>query len=98
MTDEQYYNMERKQDYGRVASRPFKLKCAVFDIADIEYVIEVEFCEDIIEDTFEARIIDNVPFTAEHVLEDIRAHFDSFIDNVHAKLLRVYDNFNHEIK
>lgn len=97
MTDLQLYNSERKQDYGIVSSRPFKLKCAVFDVTDIEFVIEVEFKE-IIEDVFEAKVIDNLPSTAEHIYEDIKAHFDSFIDNIQIKLHKVYDNFNNEIK
>lgn len=97
MSDEQLYNIERKQEYCNVPSQ-FTLQCSVFDIVDLEYIVPVRFCEDIVEGTFEAKILIDLHIQADHLVEDIRNSFDSFVERASVRLLRVYDNFNHEIK
>jgi len=97
MTDLQQYLRDRKEDSGYIPSR-FTLQCSIFDVVDLEYIYPVEFCEDIIEGTFEARVLTEINVQADHVAEDIRNCFDMFVNRISCKLLRVYNHLNEEIK
>jgi hypothetical protein len=96
-TDLQQYNIDRKASYSIAHCRPFKLKCSVFDVAGMEYLIEVEFRE-ILDDVFEGKAIDNLPLNADHIFHDVNNYFSEFIRNSRAELVKVYDNFNNEIR
>jgi|SRR6187549_98557 len=107
MTDLQQYLRDRKEETGynkwqtedtSGAPSRFVLQCSIFDVVDLEYIYPVEFCEDIIEGTFEARVMTEINVQADHVAEDIRNCFDMFVNRVSCKLIRVYDSFNKEIK
>jgi hypothetical protein len=97
ISDLELYNRERKQEASGVPSR-FTLQCSIFDVVDLEYIYPVEFCEDIIEGTFEARVMTEINVQADHIAEDIRNCFDMFVNRISCKLLRVYNHLNEEIK
>lgn len=96
-SDEQ---QDRIDHYTESSSLPtkFTLNCHVTDVVDLDYIVPVEFCEDIIEGTFEGRILVDLHIQADHLVEDIRNSFDMFVNRMSYKLLRVYDRLNQEIK
>ncbi len=98
MKDLQLYTLERKADSNSNTPSKFVLNCHVTDVVDLDYMVPVEFCEDIIEGTFEGRIMVDLHIQADHLVEDIRNCFDMFVNRISCKLLRVYNHLNEEIK
>ena len=102
MKDLDYYNRERKQDTSgdsttKVPSM-FILECQVSDVVGLDYLIPVQFCEDIVEGTFEAKILVDLCIQASDLFSDINLAFHDKVKRVSYKLIAVYDNFNQEIK
>jgi len=97
MTDLQQYELDSHADMGGAPSK-FIIPCHVTDVVDLDYIVPVEFCEDIIEGTFEGRTLVDLHIQANHLFEDINNCFDAFVKRASCRLIRVYDSFNKEIK
>lgn len=97
-SDEQQDRRDHYTESSNHIPSRFVIDCTVSDVVGLDYRIPVEFCEDIVEGTFEARIMVDLVIQASDLVYDITTAFQDKVKRVSYKLTHVYDNFNHEIK